>query len=69
MVPGSLPPAQIGPYIKDVNFPADKKEVIQHVKNSNASPEVIDTLETLPNQKFSSSQELKEVLGNIQRQF
>lgn len=69
MVKGGLPPAQIGPFIKDINFPANKKDVIQHAKNSNANPEVIDTLENLPNQKFNSSQELKRVLGDIQRQF
>ncbi len=69
MVKGGLPPAQIGPFIKDINFPANKKDVIQHVKNSNANPEVIDTLENLPNQKFNSSQELKRILGDIQRQF
>ncbi len=69
MVHGGLPPAQIGPFIKDINYPADKKEIIQHVKNNNADSEVIDTLEELPNQKFNSSQELKRILGNIQRQF
>jgi len=69
MVRGDLPPAQIGPFINDINFPADKKDVIQHVKNGNADPEVIDTLETLPNQKFNSSKELKRILGDIQREF
>lgn len=69
MVHGGLPPAQIGPFIKDINFPANKKEVIQHVQNSNADEEVIATLENLPNQKFNSSQELKRILGDIQRQF
>lgn len=67
MVYGCLPPAQIGPFIKDINFPVNKKDVIQHAKNSNANPEVIATLENLPNQKFNSSQELKKILGNIQR--
>jgi methionine salvage enolase-phosphatase E1 len=69
MVHGGLPPAQIGPFIKDINFPANKKEVIQHVQNSNADEEVVATLENLPNQKFNSSQELKRILGDIQRQF
>lgn len=69
MVHGGLPPARIGPYIKDINFPANKKDVIQHVKSSNADDEVIATLENLPEQKFNSSQELKKVLGDIQRQF
>lgn len=69
MVHGGLPPAQIGPFIKDINFPANKKEVIRHVQNSNADEEVIATLENLPNQKFNSSQELKRILGDIQRQF
>ncbi len=69
MVHGGLPPAQIGPFINDINFPVNKKEVIQHAQNSNANPEVIDTLKNLPNQKFNSSQELKRILGNIQRQF
>ncbi|MGB9979277.1 DUF2795 domain-containing protein [Methanobacterium sp.] len=69
MVRGDLPPAQIGPFIKDINFPADKKEVIKHAQNTDANPEVIETLKSLPNQKFNSSQELKKILGNIQRQF
>ncbi|MGF7119529.1 DUF2795 domain-containing protein [Methanobacterium oryzae] len=69
MVQGGLPPAQIGPFIKDINFPANKKEVIEHAQNRNANHEVIDTLKSLPNQKFNSSQELKRILGDIQRQF
>lgn len=69
MVRGDLPPAQIGPFIKDINFPANKKEVIEHAQNSDANPEVIATLENLPNQKFNSSQELKKILGEVQRQF
>lgn len=69
MVHGCLPPAQIGPFIKDINFPVNKKEIIQHAKNSNADQEVIDTLNNLPNQKFNSSQKLKKILGDIQRQF
>ena len=69
MVHVGLPPAQIGPFIKDINYPADKKDIIQHAQNKNANTDVIDTLEELPNQKFNSSQELKKILGNIQRQF
>lgn len=69
MVRGGLPPAQIGPFIKDINYPANKKEVIQHAKDNNANPEVIETLKNLPNQRFNSPQELKKILGNIQRQF
>ncbi len=69
MVHGNLPPAQVGPFIKDIKFPVNKKDVIQHAKSRNANSEVIDTLESLPNQEFNSSQQLKRILGNIQRQF
>lgn len=69
MVRGGLPPAQIGPFVKDINFPANKKDVIQHAQDINADEEVIDTLKSLPNQQFNSSQELKRVLADIQRQF
>lgn len=68
MVHEDLPPAQIGPYIKDINFPADKKEVIQHAQNSNANSDVIATLENLPNQNFSSWDELKRILGYVERE-
>lgn len=69
MVRGVLPPAQIGPFVKDINFPADKKDIIQHAKNNNADHKVVYTLEELPNQKFNSFQELNRILGNMQRQF
>lgn len=69
MVRGGLPPAQVGPFIKDINYPVNKKDVIQHAKNKNADEEIIETLKNLPNQKFNSPQELKKILGNIQRQF
>ncbi|MGZ7119991.1 MAG: DUF2795 domain-containing protein [Methanobacterium sp.] len=69
MVHVGLLPAQIGPFIKDINFPADKKEIIQHAKNENAKHDVIDTLEKLPNQEFKSTQELKKILGFIEREF
>jgi hypothetical protein len=42
MVHGNLPPAQVGPFIKDIKFPVNKKDVIQHAKSRNANSEVID---------------------------
>jgi hypothetical protein len=69
MVHGGLPPAQIEPFIKDIDFPVNKKNVIQHAQNNNANHEVIDTLKDLPDQEFNSSKELKRILGDIQRQY
>jgi hypothetical protein len=69
MVHGGVVLTQIATFVLNINFPVNKKEDIQHAQNNNANPEVIDTLKNLPNQKFNSSQELKRILGNIQRQF
>ena len=69
MVNGDLLPAQIITFIKDVNFPANKKEIIQYAQHKKVNQEVIKTLEELPNQKFNSTREIEKVLGYIQREY
>lgn len=69
MVHLGLPPARVIPYIKGINFPVNKENMIKHARNKNADYEVIDTLNLLPNQEFGSTKELKRVPGNVQRQF
>lgn len=69
MIHGTVLPAQIIPFIKDLNFPANKNEIIQHVQDKKANQEVLKTLEELPNQKYKSTQEIEKSLAYIQREY
>ena len=53
-----MTPEAVYNYLNGMNYPARKQELIEHAKNNNAGPDIIDALETLPDKKFKNQDEL-----------
>ncbi len=45
-------------YVRGVNFPADKNELVDYARRQNAPDNVIRALDNLPNQRFNSPMDI-----------
>jgi hypothetical protein len=53
----------------NLEFPARKDEVVEHAQQHNASPETVQTLEQMPDQKYNGIEDLLAKIpgvGNIE---
>ncbi len=48
-------PVQVQKFLKDINYPAKKSDLIEHAKNHNASNEVLQDLNNLPDKEYTSA--------------
>ena len=57
-------PIEVQKALKDIDYPVRKKELIKHAKKHNASSEVIEVLEDLPEKEFTNAADVsKEFAG------
>jgi hypothetical protein len=49
---------EIMKYVKGLNFPASKQNVVSAFRNNNAPTEMMSVLDKLPNMNFNSAQDL-----------
>lgn len=60
---GQVSPTEIEQYLRDVDFPADKKQIVAVVTDSGASQEVLSLLHTLPEQEYADEIAVVESIG------
>jgi hypothetical protein len=58
-------PVEIEQRLEGMGFPASKQDIISHARKNYAPSEVIDTLEMLPEQEFSSWDDVSKALEKI----
>lgn len=46
-------------YLRGVNYPADKNELVNYARKQNAPQDVVKNLDMLPNQRFSSPDDVR----------
>ncbi len=46
-------------YLKDVNYPADKNEIVNNARRQNAPEDIARNLDMLPNQRFNSPEDVR----------
>ncbi len=57
-------PVEVQKALKDMDYPAQKKEIIQHAKKHNASKGVLDELERIEDKEYKNAAEVsKEFKG------
>ena len=55
-------PLEIQKMLKNLDFPIERKEVIEQARKSNAIPDVLRELGMLPDKKYNSAEDLAEEL-------
>jgi hypothetical protein len=62
-------PVEVERYLKGINYPAQKNELVKHARQQGAEQEVLETINHLPNnQTFQSPIEVNQAIGAIKRQ-
>jgi hypothetical protein len=52
-------------YLKGVDFPAKKQDLVEQAKKNGAPQEVQQEIQRLPNQEFQGPQEVVKAYGNL----
>lgn len=56
-------PVQVQKFLKGVDYPADKNELIQAAKDEGADENVISMLESLPEEQYQTPADLSQAIG------
>ncbi len=51
-------------YLRDVNFPANKRDIVEEARRQNAPDDVVRALDKLPDQRFNSSMDVTRGMGS-----
>ena len=61
-------PAEVERYLKGVNYPAKKEDLIKHAQQQGANQDVMEVLKEMRDQNFNSPVEVNKAVGEIDRQ-
>ncbi len=63
---GGQSPSNIAHYLKGIDFPCSKQDLIDHAEDNNAPEEVLEVLEELPDQEYTSMADLMQGVGQVE---
>jgi hypothetical protein len=58
-------PIQVQKFLKGVDYPTGKRELIEHARRQGADEAVLDILEQIPMERFNSANDVAEGIGRI----
>ena len=59
-------PIQIQKFLKGVNYPASKSDLLENAEREGADEDVRATLEKLPDQEYETPADVSKALGKIE---
>ena len=59
-------PIQVQKYLKGIDYPASKQEILRTAADQGADEDVRATLDRLPDQEFNSPADISEAIGNLE---
>ena len=59
-------PIQLQKYLKGIDYPASKQDLIDRAKEEGADDNVLSTLERLPDDDFETPADVSKAVGNIE---
>lgn len=59
-------PIQLQKFLKGMDYPASRDELIEQARQNGADEEAISTLEQLPDEEFQTPAEVSKAVGEIQ---
>ncbi|MBE3558712.1 MAG: DUF2795 domain-containing protein [Ktedonobacteraceae bacterium] len=61
-------PKDVEKFLKGVDYPARKQDLIRHAQQQNADQRVLETLRQLPEQTFDGPIAVNRAIGEVERQ-
>jgi hypothetical protein len=65
---GGHSPANVTHYLKGVHLPARKQDLLRLTKDNGAEEDVMDVLESMPDEEFVSVAEIMKAYGEVDRE-
>ena len=62
----AISPIEIEKFLKGMNYPANKGDIIAKARENDASEEVISALEKMPDREYESPADVNRALGEAQ---
>ncbi|MGG6238380.1 DUF2795 domain-containing protein [Nodosilinea sp. AN01ver1] len=59
-------PIQVQKFLKGMEYPASKQDVIEHAKQQGADENVCSTLEQMPEDEFETPADVSKAIGEIE---
>lgn len=59
-------PIQVQKYLKGVDYPCSKDQLVEKAKEEGADVNVISTLQKMPDQNFNSPNDVAQSIGKIE---
>jgi Protein of unknown function (DUF2795) len=63
----SVNPIQVEKYLKGVNYPANKNDLVKHAQQNGADQRVLETLKQLPDRSYEGPAGVSKAIGSIDR--
>jgi hypothetical protein len=58
--------AEVLEYLKGIDLPKDKSGLVQYARSRNAPEDVIDILNSLPDQQFRNAADITHAVGEVE---
>ncbi len=58
-------PIQMQKYLKGMDYPANKQELLEHAKKGGADENICATLERLPDEEYETPADVSKAVGQI----
>lgn len=63
---GGHSPANIAHYLKNIDFPANKDDLVRQAQDNNADDDVLDVLQQMPERKYGSMADVMKGVGQVE---
>ena len=60
-------PPEIAWYLREVDFPADREDLLRHARRQKADDEVLQLLDRMPNRDYGSMADVMKGMGDLSR--
>jgi hypothetical protein len=63
---GGHSPANVQKYLRDVDYPATRTDLLDQARRNNAPDEVLDVIQRIPDHQFGGPQDVMKAYGEIE---
>lgn len=62
---GGESPANVATYLKGIDYPANKEQLVQHAQKNGAESEVVDVLNNMPDHEYGNMADVMKGYGEV----
>jgi len=64
---GGQSPSNISHYLKGIDFPATKDQLLEHAQENDAEQDVLDKIESMPDEEYQSMADVMKGYGESEK--